>query len=246
MELVDVLRHQEQPRSEYFLEMPTPYGKLRLDIQAPVEVALTQTGLSEEDERAVDQIIDRSAQARQRGDTQESIDLLLDAAKQYPYGTPLYKLLYAIYQPSNPAEAEYYLKQVIALEPVPDNLLELGKLLGQMGRLEEAATLQSYLWQSRAQLKPEVALDAAKDYLVTLGRMVNPEAMIKVAGQAVSELGGETSLVYQYIFAHLLNNQVQEASEMLDSVLPKLNPDERLYPKFVQLRDHIAGLLQKS
>lgn len=246
MELVDVLRHQGEPKIGYFLEIPTPYGKLRLDILGTVETALTQVGLSEEDAHIVAQIVDESRRKLHEGDATGSVDLLLDAARRFPYAARPYGALYDLYQPSNPDKAEYYLKQLIALQPTPDNLLRLGKLLGQTGRFDEALTIQDYLWQRRSQLSSDDAMGAAKDYLITLGRAGDARKMIEVAGQAIVQLGDETALVYQYILAHLLDNQVQAAKERLDAVTPKLDPTDPMYSRFEQLREHIDGLLPKS
>ena len=49
MELIDVLRHEDPPRTTYFVEIPSAFGNLRLDLLGDVGVALSQSGVSAED-----------------------------------------------------------------------------------------------------------------------------------------------------------------------------------------------------
>lgn len=151
MELVEALIHKELPRTHYFVDIPYPFGRLRLDLLSPVGVALTQTEITPVMERQINDILSKALQVGRDGDTAREEKLLLDAVKQYPYASSLYSALHDLYdRQDNLAEAEFYIKQVVALKPDYHNLAYLARNLGRQGKLEEAATIQQHLWETRS------------------------------------------------------------------------------------------------
>jgi|GEM_PF-2942620 len=236
MELVDVLKHQGRPRTELFVDIPTSYGNLRLDILGTDESALSQRGMTSETSwMAGKMIAEARAVGAQHLDAAEQI--LLDVARKYPYYEDAYLNLFYLYEAKGDAtEAEYHLKQAIALSPGYDNLTMLGRFLGKGKRYEEAVVVQEHLWQSRMQAPEEVALEATQDYLVTLSRLPSTRKMIEVAAYAIADFGPRTKLIYQYIYGYLLENRMSEAKVRLDRVLPRLDPDDPLYARFEQMR----------
>jgi tetratricopeptide (TPR) repeat protein len=242
VDLSEVLRHKGEPRTPYYVEIPTALGKLRLDLLGEVGAALVQAGSTEEEQEATEKAIGAARARLATGDGEGAKELLLDAVKEHPYAANVYGMLYDVYTAEgNLQEAEFCMKQAIALGPDFRNLSFLARNLGRQGRLEEAATLQEYLWQTRSEAPPEQALDAIHDYLVTLGRLQQPQTMMDVSMRAMQEHGSETTLVYQYIFALVLSNQQDAAREHLRRVLPQLDVDDPLYPRFVQMRDFLGG-----
>ncbi|MDQ3928897.1 MAG: hypothetical protein M3328_07090 [Chloroflexota bacterium] len=240
MDLTEALRHKGQPRTSYFVEIPTAVGKLRLDLLGDVGVALAQTGTTPEEQQAASKAIESTRAMSGAGDTEGAKQALLKAAKEHPYAPNIYGMLYEIYAlEGNLTEAEFYIKQAVALEPNYHNLTHLARNLGRQDRLQEAVTIQEYLWQTRSQAPPDQALEAIHDYLVTLGRLQQPQTMMDVSMRAMQEHGSETTLVYQYILALVLLNQTTSARDHLRRVLPQLNPDEPLYPRFLQMRDFL-------
>ncbi|HEX8599721.1 MAG TPA: hypothetical protein VF952_14555 [Chloroflexia bacterium] len=240
MDLSETLRHQSEPRTGYYVDIPTPLGKLRLDLLGGVDTALAQTGMAPEAQQAVEKALEAAQAKLAAGDTDGAKQLLLDTVKQYPYAAGIYGTLYDIYTAeSDLAEAEFHMKQAIALGPSFRNLTHLSRNLGRQDRLEEAATIQEYLWQTRAEAPPGEALGATHDYLVTLGRMRQPQTMMDVSMRAMQEHGSDTTLVYQYVYALVLANQPSAAREHLQRVLPLLNPDDPLYTRFTQMRDYL-------
>jgi tetratricopeptide (TPR) repeat protein len=241
LELQEVLRHKGEPRTGYYVEVPTALGKLRLDLLGDVGVALAWTGPTAEEQETTTEAIEAARARLAAGDGDGARQLLLDVVKQHPYAADVYGMLHDVYTAEgNLGEAEFCMKQAIALGPSFRNLTYLARNLGRQGRLEEAATVQEYLWQTRSQVPPEQALDATHDYLVTLGRLQQPQTMMDVSMRAMQEHGSETTLVYQYIFALVLSNQGDAAREHLRRVLPQLDPDDPLYPRFVQMRDYLG------
>jgi tetratricopeptide (TPR) repeat protein len=241
LELLEVLRHKGEPRTGYYVEVPTSLGKLRLDLLGDVGAALARTGPTQEEEEAATKAIEAARARLAAGEGHAARQLLTAAVKQHPYAANVYGMLYDVYTAEgNLGEAEFCMKQAIALSPSFRNLTYLARNLGRQGRLEEAATAQEYLWQTRAQAPPEQALDAIHDYLVTLGHLQQPHTMLDVSLRAMQEHGSETTLVYQYVFALVLSNQPDAAREHLRRVLPQLDPDDPLYPHFVQMRDYLG------
>jgi tetratricopeptide (TPR) repeat protein len=240
MELSETLRHRSEPRTGYYLDIPTTLGKLRLDILGDVGSALAQTGTTPETQQATGEALENARAMLAAGDGDGAKQLLLDTAKQYPYAADVYGMLYDIYSAEGDlAEAEFHIKQAVALGPSFRNLTHLARNLGHQTRLDEAATIQEYLWQTRAEAPPGEALEATHDYLVTLGRLRQPQTMMDVSMRAMQEHGSETTLVYQYVFALVLANQPSAAKEHLQRVLPQLDPGDPLYPRFTQMRDYL-------
>ncbi|HYP19833.1 MAG TPA: hypothetical protein VEY08_07140 [Chloroflexia bacterium] len=244
VDLSEVLRHKGEPRTDHYVEVPTPLGKLRLDLLGEVGAALAKTGMTPEAQQATAKAIDAARAKLAAGDGEGAKQLLLDAAKQYPYAANVYSMLYDVYTAEGVlSEAEFCMKQAIALGPDFRNLTFLARNLGRQGRLEEAATIQEHLWQTRSEAPPEQALEAIHDYLVTLGRLQQPQTMMDVSMRAMQEHGSETTLVYQYVFALVLSNQRDAAREHLQRVLPQLDADDPLYPRFVQMSEYLGGRL---
>ncbi|MDQ3704093.1 MAG: hypothetical protein M3437_02520 [Chloroflexota bacterium] len=240
MDLSEALRHRSEPRTGYYLDIPTSLGKLRLDVLGDMGSALAQTGTTPEARQATAEALENARAMLAAGDRDGAKQLLLDTAKQHPYAADVYGMLYDIYTAEGDlAEAEFHMKQAIALGPSFRNLTHLARNLGRQARLDEAATIQEYLWQTRAEAPPGEALEATHDYLVTLGRMHQPQTMMDVSMRAMQEHGSETTLIYQYVFALVLANQPAAAKEHLHRVLPQLDPGDPLYPRFTQMRDYL-------
>jgi tetratricopeptide (TPR) repeat protein len=235
MELIDVLKHQGKPRTELFLDIPSAYGTLQLDILGADEAALNQKGLTSETAWLAGKMV---AEARAEGarDLDAAERILLDAARKYPYYEDAYLNLFYLYDAlGNATEAEYHLKQAIALAPRYDNLEMLGRFLGRNKRYDEAAVVQDHLWQTRMEAPEHIALEATQDYLVTLSRIVDADKMIEIAAYAIADFGPQSKLMYQYIYGYLLANRMSEAKVRLERVMPRLDPSDPLYSRFEQM-----------
>src|SRR5215210_3975070 len=127
MELIDVLKHQGEPRTQLFVDIPTPYGNLRLDILGTDESAFTQKGMTSETAWLAGKMI-AEATAKGAHDLDAAEKILLDTARKYPYYEDAYLNLFYLYDAlGNASEAEYYLKQAVAISPRYDKLVMLGK-----------------------------------------------------------------------------------------------------------------------
>lgn len=240
MELNDILCHSGTPRTEYFVETPSRYGKLRLDLHSPVEVALSQTGMTEEMQRAVEQGISAALALSDAGNRREGVDRLLALVGEYPYSADVYQALADLFSDmGDEVEAEYNFKQCIALRPDYRSLMFFARFLGRIGRLAEAQAIEEHLWQIRAEVPASLSLKAVHDYLVTLSRVPDGPRMIEVTEQAMKEYGGETTLVYQQIYGYVLAGRKGDALALLDSVMPRLDPTDPLLARFQQMLDYL-------
>jgi tetratricopeptide (TPR) repeat protein len=240
LELINVLRHEDRPRTTYFAEIPSPYGNLRLELLGEVGVALSQNGVSAEDSVAISGLLDKALK-QPPGVTEQA---LLDITRKYPYAANVYGALSDYYASlGNRENAIYYLKQMIVLQPTYENLTRLGRLLGQEGRFDQALLLQSYLWEQRKSVTPAQSYDVIRDYLISLGKSGNSRQVMHVAAQAISEMGNDTMLVYQFTYAHIQEGQYAEARALLDKALPLLDPGDPLYHHFFDLSNALDELM---
>ncbi len=240
MQLIDVLRHEGQPRTTYFVEIPSPFGNLRLDLLGDVGVALSQSGVSAEDAATISGLLATASQLPSGIEEQA----LLDITRHYPFAANVYGALADYYgNLGNRDEALYYLRQMIVLQPTYEHLTALGRALGQASRFEQALILQSYLWDGRKEVAPAQSYDVIRDYLITLSKSGNPKAVIHVAAQAISEMGNDTMLLYQFIYAHIQDGQYAEARALLDKALPLLSSDDALYSHFFDLSNALDALI---
>ena len=158
---------------------------------------------------------------------------LLDITRHYPFAANVYSALTDYYANlGNRDEAIYYLKQMVALQPTYEHLTALGRAFGQAGRFEQALILQSYLWDRRKDVAPSQSYDVIRDYLITLSKSGNPKAVIHLAAQAISEMGNDTMLLYQFIYVDIQDGQYAEARALLDKALPLLSSGDTLYSHF--------------
>jgi tetratricopeptide (TPR) repeat protein len=243
LEPIDVLRHESQPRSTYFVEIPSPFGNLRLDLLGDAGAALSQSGVSAEDAATVAELLATASQLSAGIEEQA----LLDITRQYPFAANVYGVLSDHYaRLGNRDEAIYYLKQMVALQPTYEHLTALGRALGQVGRFEQALSLQAYLWDLRKEVAPAQSYDVIRDYLITLSKSGNPRALIHVAAQAISEMGNDTMLLYQFIYAHIQDGQYAEARALLDKALPLLSSGDALYSHYFDLSNALDALVAEN
>jgi hypothetical protein len=246
MELIDVLRHSDPPRTEHFLEIPSTYGTLRLDIVDP-GAALLPSGMTSETANDAQDRIDKARAKAQGGDAEGALHDLIEVVTLYPYSVDGCGALFDYYwDRGNRDETIYYARQLIAIDPRYRFMTMLGKELGRAGRYDEALILQAYLWETRQKARSAEAYNAACDYLITLGRAGDPKKMIEVARQAINEMGNDSALVYQYIYAHILDKQYAEARTLLNNVLPNLKGADPLYSRFMEMSNVVDGLMSNE
>jgi len=152
MELVEVLKHQGKPRTELFVDIPSPYGGLRLDILGTAEAAFNQTSITSLEVWVADKLLEE-ARAKGPEDGVGAESILLDLACRYPYYEDVYLNLFYLYDAiGNEQEAEYHLKQAIALGPSDRKLAMLGNFLGKNKRHDEEVVVQRHLREARMQV----------------------------------------------------------------------------------------------
>jgi GNAT superfamily N-acetyltransferase len=241
VDLLSVLEHSEPPRSQYFIRLPTPYGKLRVDILSDNPEAAMSQGLVGEDAERANAMVNEAVRRAQRSEFVSAEELLLETVRRYPYCYDAYGVLCDVcLSLGRTHDAVYYGRQVVALVPSYHNLTRLGRALGQDDKLHEAATVQYHLWQVRHETDREGALEAIHGYLVTLAKLDDPGPMTDVCAQALREYPGDPTLLYQLAYAFLLQGRLAEAHAVAERALATLPLNEVLVPRFVQIRDSVA------
>jgi tetratricopeptide (TPR) repeat protein len=242
VDLLSVLEHSEPPRSQYFIRLPTPYGKLRVDILSDDPDAAMSQGLVGEDAERANAMVNEAVRRAQRSEFVSAEELLLETVRYYPYCYDAYGVLCDVsLSLGRTNDAVYFGRQVVALVPSYHNLTRLGRALGQDGKLHEAATVQYHLWQVRHETGREEALEAIHGYLVTLAKLDDPGPMTDVCAQALREYPGDPTLLYQLAYAFLLQGRLAEAHAVAERALQTLPLSEHLVPRFVQIRDSVAS-----
>jgi hypothetical protein len=244
VDLLSVLEHSEPPRSQYFIRLPTPYGKLRVDILSDNPESAMSQGLVGDDAERANAMVNEAVRRAQRSEFVSAEELLLETVRRYPYCYDAFGVLCDVsLSLGRTADAVYFGRQVVALVPSYHNLTRLGRALGQDGKLHEAATVQYHLWQVRHEADREEALEAIHGYLVTLAKLDDPGPMTDVCAQALREYPGDPTLLYQLAYAFLLQGRLAEGHAVAERALATLPLSEQLVPRFVQIRDSVAAHL---
>jgi hypothetical protein len=246
LEIIDVIKQSEPSRTEHYITRPSAYGELRLDISGDAGTALTDT-ITQDDVNTISNMMDTSYAKYNAGDAEGAEKQLLDTIKQFPYCTPCYNLVYSFYNTTgNPKasvkEAEYYLKQLIALEPSYENLGKLARFLLEQSRFDEATVLHEHLWETRSQSDPEIARQATIDYLVTLSNQMKGSKMIEIANEALAEFGSDTVMVYEQILGYVIDGQLAIAKGLLDRQMPNVDPSDVGWSRY----DNLYNLVQRN
>ena len=234
-ELEAVVRHE--PRSEFFLELPTAYGKLILDLPEPAKV-FQSPQMSAEELRAAEQELEAAKKLYSAVSPKASEEAALEVVRRHPLFPAGYGALYDLYNSQQRwDEAEYQLKQLLAIQQRYSSLEALARLLGQRGRLDESLVVSAYLWEHRADAaSPAEALGAVKTYLVTLGRAQKGARMAEVAGQALEAFGPDSALSYQQVLGLIVAGDRDEAKRRLAAILGDLDPRDPMRPRFLQMK----------
>lgn len=132
-------------------------------------------------------------------------------------------------------EAEYHLKQLIAVQPTFDNLATLGEVYGRQGKFAESRTLLEHLFTKRGQAPRAEAQKVAATLLISLTKLKDGPAMVTVADQAIGTFGADPEWHYQAILGLVLQEKKAAAKERFDTVFAGLDRKHPLYSRFQQL-----------
>lgn len=243
-----ILRHPEPSTARFALELPTPYGPLRLDLQDAMAVMGHPAGLSAAEE---EQAYQAFVAARDRFDPaapEVSLNAMRAIVQRWPLWGGGHGALHDFYKFQGELDqALYHLRQLIALQPSYENLLNLGELLGRLERYEAATVVQEHLWATREAATPGIvepspralAYRAACQLLVTLTRQQRGARMVQVADEALVHFGENSTLRYQQILGLTVDGRRDEARRQCAAALPRLPREDPMRPRFQQM----AGLL---
>ncbi len=238
-ELNRILRHE--PQSEFFVEIPTRYGKLVLDV-LEAEAALGRVEMTPEMEADAEAAWKAGRDLFKPGAHEASEKAMVEIVRKYPYWGKGHGALFELYGYLRDGEkAGYHLRQLIAIQPRYDNLVSLGEHLGKMGKYDDSRTLLEHLVAERAKAPDDLqARRATGILLITLTKLKDGAAMIEVADAAIVDLGESPDLVYQAALGRILEERFAEAEKLVDGQLARLKADSPFVPRFQNMKRVIA------
>ncbi|MBI5368506.1 MAG: hypothetical protein HZA54_15835 [Planctomycetes bacterium] len=233
---------RQPPRGPFFLEMDTPLGRLRLDLAGPPDGILASPRMTDDQVAAAEAEWQRARALYQPGAHAASEQAMREIVSRYPLWGKGHGALYDLHRFLEQwAEAEYHLKQLIAVAPTWEHLKLLADLLGPRGRTEEAAVVQEHLWAHRQDAPAESACDVARNFLVTLHRLRRHRRMVELAVAAQEVCGEQPVLVYQQVLGLLRDDQHAAARARFAEFEPRLDPQDPLYGQFLKLKQALAA-----
>jgi tetratricopeptide (TPR) repeat protein len=248
MTLNAILRHAGPSKSPFNLELPSPFGELRLDLENADFVLSHPKGLSADEEAAANEAFHAARALYDPSAPGVSEEAMRQIVRDWPLWGGGHGALHDLYKfQGRMEEAAYHLRQLIALQPSYENLISLGELLGRLGRYDEARTLQEHLWAERERAAPglvepdprALAYRVVGHLLVTLTRQQRGERMVQVADEALAWFGEDSTLAYQRALGMMLDGRQDDAREACRASLRRLEPDDPMRPRFQQM----AGML---
>lgn len=196
---LNVIRHPGEPTTESYLERPSPWGSLRLDVldfdnvpdsaHTPAEI--------EEADRAL-----REGQMAFRTDQpQRTVDAMIAITRRWPlwvggHGGTFTVLTFV----ERHAEAIFHLRQSIAVLPDRSLVRKLQRALRTLGQMKESVVVGELLWSERAMLSTNLARGVALDLLIALGELKRFGSAADLAGEVIGALGPFEELILQRVY----------------------------------------------
>jgi tetratricopeptide (TPR) repeat protein len=242
--ILPLLRHAGATTTPFALDLPSPYGALRLDLADAAFVLAHPNGLSADEEQAANEAFVAARESYDPAAPEISEAGMRDIVRRWPLWGGGHGALHDLYTSQGRFEdAAYHLRQLIALQPTYENLLSLGELFGRLGRYDDARTLQEHLWATRDAATPglvetdpqALAYRAASHLLVTLTRQKAGDRMVEVADEALAAFGEDSTLRYQRILGLMLDNRRDEAQEACRAALATVDAEDPLAARFGQM-----------
>lgn len=235
-----MLRHAEPPTTPSYLERPSPWGMLRLDIEDPDRVpdfAHTPAEIAEA-ERALE-----TAQLEWDPDDPEATVAAMRAiARDWPLWVGGHGASFTILMMlARPTEAVWHLRQAIAALPVPDLLIRLARHLRDQGRFDAAACIHLQLWSQRATLHPHQAQGSATGALICLHKLGDFEGAVSLAAEAIGAIGHDPELIMHHLINLLRLQRRDEATRAWAAYDPHFPRDSLLRRSFDELRHMLGG-----
>ena len=178
-----LLAHPDEPRTLHSLERPCPWGRLRLDVQDERALLATWNGLTAEQEDEARAAFESARTLFEPQDPLHGLEALAYVVARWPlWGAGHAALCDAHRRLGHHAEASYHARQLLAAEPDVDHVLKLAVSLAREGKLQDAKSIQSYVWNTREHQPRESGYRVACDLLVTLTRLQDGPGMVDLAG----------------------------------------------------------------
>lgn len=135
----------------------------------------------------------------------------------------------------------FYLRQAVAVKPDFMYLLELGRVLGKVGKLKESKVVFSHVYRLRKTARDEEEVRRVfREYLITLTRLKCGQEMTEVADVGIAEFGESSYFQYQAILGLMIEEEYKAGKNRLEKFRPRLLTSDPLFQKF----DQLSGVLE--
>lgn len=236
-ELHGLLAHSEPKRSTRTTMRTTVFGQLRYDIFG--EEPIRGDGRTPEAQAAVA----NAARMAGEGRVGDAITVLNKVGESAPGNVDIARMLGSLHELVDDARnAQYWYRQAVALDGDLRSVVALGALFGRAGRTADALALHAYAWEHRDGSASDDDKVICESYLASLARTFDAVGVRDAADMAILNHGTEPVFMYYMAYGHILESHVQDAQRIIATVLPELEPDDRLAQPFLDLRARVNGL----
>lgn len=208
---LNLIRHAGEPTTEAYLERPSPWGWLRLDVLDFDRVPDSAHTPAETAEA------DRALRRADHGFDPDRPELTVAAMREITRRWPLWVgghggSFTVLQHIGREEEALFHLRQAIAVLPERSLVFKLQHALRKVGRPEESAVIGEQLWSERARLDDDVALQVAIELVMALGMVERSERAVRVATEAMEACGPNDELVVHRVLNLLRCGRVEDAT----------------------------------
>lgn len=235
IELNPHLKHP--PRSSAYVKMPSAYGELILDVDS-IDRSYDQIDGMTAGQEEHAELMWAEAKALYKPGTHEASEQAMKAlVARYPYWGKGHGALYDLnLHLGRLDEAEYHLKQLIAIQANYTNLFTLAELYVQKGDSAPARAILAHLYDRRTKAPDRtMTLNMLTLYLMVLMDARDANTLYAVADQSVRDYGAEPVLEYHAVLGLVLQQKRELAKSRLAN-FPPLPPRHPMFAKVQRLK----------
>jgi hypothetical protein len=241
VELNGHLKHAAREPS--YVKLPSKYGELILDVDS-IDRSYDQIDGMSEDQKHEAETRWAAAKALFRPGAHAASEQAMKAVTaRYPYWGKGHGALYDLnLHLRRLGEAEYHLKQLVAIQPTYANVFKLAELYVQKDEKDAAFALVTHLFETRRKAPDRVsAINVATLYLIILMDKRDAPGLYAVADQAARDYGPEAVFEYHAVLGLFLQKKREAARARMKSRFPTLAPRHPMFAKVQRLKLLLNG-----
>ncbi len=235
---IELNRHlKHAAKSTAYVKMPSAYGELILDVDS-IDRSYDQIDGMTDAETDHAEMLWRDAQALYRPGAHEASEQAMKTlVARYPYWGKGHGALYDLnIHLKRLDEAEYHLKQLIAIQANYTNLFTLAELYVQQGETAAARAILTHLFERRRKAPNRAdTVNMITLYLMVLMDARDAKVLYAVADQSARDYGPKPVFEYHAVLGLVLQNKAALAKQRL-ATFPRLPPTHPMFAKIQRLK----------